>query len=355
MVEALERRPWWKKMEKGGTFNFWWGPNGEQFDFKKLKKEKRQLVNRLQDHREICTKTRLAINLQEYAKKANLDVNTIIPTTYVLEGGGDKGARQLRDKKDEFDKAANGEGKGTKHLKGDIWIVKPGGRNRGIGIEVMKGFNAVDNFIKKQLTSSQWVVQKYLEDPMLIHKCKFDIRQLILVGHDQKVYMYKNSYVRTCATEYAKDSTDLTVHLTNDAVQKKMDNYGKYEDANKLSYDEFRAILCSHNQNFEKDIYPQIQEATRHVFRAALSKLNVRRTDYCFELMGMDFMLDASFKVWLIEINTSPALFRHGAVLEELFPPLMEELAQKVVDKVFPPPAGEVLPQQLNGFELLKL
>jgi hypothetical protein len=68
-------------------------------------------------------------------------------------------------------------------------------------------------------------------------------------------------------------SCDRTAHLTNDAVQKKMDNYGKYEDANKLSYDEFRAILSSHNQDFEKDIYPQIQEATRHVFRCALLKL----------------------------------------------------------------------------------
>ena len=46
---------------------------------------------------------------------------------------------------------------------------------------------------------------------------------------------------------------------------------------------------------------------------------------------------------------------RHGKVLIELFPPLIEEVAQKVVDKVFPPPPGEELPEQLSKFELLKL
>ena len=29
------------------------------------------------------------------------------------------------------------------------------------------------------------------------------------------------------------------VHLTNDAVQKKGDGYGKYEKGNKVSFDEF--------------------------------------------------------------------------------------------------------------------
>eukprot|EP00241_Pyramimonas_parkeae_P010175 CAMPEP_0114262996 /NCGR_PEP_ID=MMETSP0058-20121206/22193_1 /TAXON_ID=36894 /ORGANISM="Pyramimonas parkeae, CCMP726" /LENGTH=236 /DNA_ID=CAMNT_0001379085 /DNA_START=631 /DNA_END=1338 /DNA_ORIENTATION=+ len=198
----------------------------------------------------------------------------------------------------------------NKHLSGNIWIVKPAGRNRGIGIEVLKGFKDVDNFIKKQNVSSQWVVQKYLEDPMLIHNCKFDIRQLILITPEKEVFMYENSYVRTSATEYSKDTMDRAVHLVNDYVQKHEDNYGKYEDANKLSFDEFREILKAHGKSFDDDIYPQMMEATRHVFRSAIDKLNPRRVDYCFELMGMDFMLDSSFKVWLIEVNTSPALFR---------------------------------------------
>jgi len=114
--------------------------------------------------------------------------------------------------------------------------------------------------------------------------------------------MYKNSYVRTSATEYTRDSLDRAVHLVNDYVQKHEENYGKYEDSNKLSFDDFRAIMASHGKDFDKDVWPQIQEHTRHVFRATLSKF--KKVDYSFELMGMDFMLDASFNVWLIEVST---------------------------------------------------
>jgi len=356
MIEALNRRPWWKKAPEGKVYNFWWGPNGERFSFSGMTPGLRQLVNRIPQHGEFCTKTQLALNLQSYAKRSGgVDVSSIVPTTIVLSSGGTSGLAQLKSYQATLSKAIQGSEDTNQHLHGDFWIVKPGSRNRGMGIEVMQGQKAVEDFIRSKATSSQWVVQKYLEDPMLIHGCKFDIRQLILLTHDLEVYMYSESYVRTCATEYTKDSTDRTVHLTNDYVQKHMDNYGKFEDANKLSYDEFRAVIASHGKNFDTDIYPQIEEATRHVFRSVLGKLNVRHTDYCFELLGMDFMVDSSFKVWLIEINTSPALFRHGKVLEDLMPPMIEEVAQRVVDKVFPPPPDAVLPETLNGFKRLYL
>ena len=53
--------------------------------------------------------------------------------------------------------------------------------------------------------------------------------------------MYRDSYVRTCSKEFRLDDDDLSVHLTNDAVQKHLDSYGAFEDANKLSYAEFEA------------------------------------------------------------------------------------------------------------------
>jgi hypothetical protein len=66
-------------------------------------------------------------------------------------------------------------------------------------------------------------------------------------------------------------------------------------------------------------------------------------------------MLDASFNVWLIEVNTSPALFRHGKVLTEIFPDVIEEVVQKVVDRTFPPPPDAKLPDPLDTFQLLDL
>ena len=51
-------------------------------------------------------------------------------------------------------------------------------------------------------------------------------------------------------------------------------------------FDDFRAICKEHGKDFDEDVWPQILEITRNVFRAAGDKLNPRRTDYCFELMG---------------------------------------------------------------------
>lgn len=41
---------------------------------------------------------------------------------------------------------------------------------------------------------------------------------------------------------------DVTVHLTNNAIQKKGKEYGKLEDGNQLSYDQ--ATVSYYNNNF---------------------------------------------------------------------------------------------------------
>lgn len=48
------------------------------------------------------------------------------------------------------------------------------------------------------------------------------------------------------------------IHLTNDAVQKRGDDYGKFESGNKLSYAEFQKYLESINvkTDFIKAVVP---------------------------------------------------------------------------------------------------
>ena len=49
---------------------------------------------------------------------------------------------------------------------------------------------------------TQWVVQKYIERPLLIGGRKFDIRSYVLLAPDHKVYMFRESYVRTSSTPF---------------------------------------------------------------------------------------------------------------------------------------------------------
>ena len=55
-----------------------------------------------------------------------------------------------------------------------------------------------------------------------------------------KGYWYQEGYIRTSSKEFTlKNLNNRMVHLTNDAVQKKSEEYGKFECGNKISYSEF--------------------------------------------------------------------------------------------------------------------
>jgi tubulin---tyrosine ligase len=50
--------------------------------------------------------------------------------------------------------------------------------------------------------------------------------------------------LRTSSREFSmNDLENRYVHLTNDAIQKKSADYGKFETGNKISYDDFSEIL----------------------------------------------------------------------------------------------------------------
>jgi tubulin polyglutamylase TTLL1 len=65
--------------------------------------------------------------------------------------------------------------------------------------------------------------------------------------------------VRSSGFEYGLDNlSNKLVHLTNDAIQKYSDSYGKYEQGNKISFAEFQKYLDQTfpemNINFNRDI-----------------------------------------------------------------------------------------------------
>jgi tubulin--tyrosine ligase len=60
------------------------------------------------------------------------------------------------------------------------------------------------------------------------------------IGGRRKAYGYEEGYIRTSSYEFdISNLSDRLIHLTNDAVQKRDKNYGKFEAGNKQSYSEF--------------------------------------------------------------------------------------------------------------------
>jgi hypothetical protein len=84
---------------------------------------------------------------------------------------------------------------------------------------------------------------------------------LTSIGGNMKAYVYEEGYIRTSSYEFDINNLhDKMIHLTNDAIQKRDKNYGKFEPGNKMSYNELQNYLDKYfgdlNICFERDMLP---------------------------------------------------------------------------------------------------
>ena len=301
-----------------------------------------KLYNRFDKNYQLTSKKRLFLNMKSYYEGSGRDVFANLPLTFLIQDGlNDPQMRQFESYFEE-----------NSAKKGNLWIVKPGeNSNCGLGIHVLGELEEIRRAVSCTRTvtgrSRSYIVQKYLEKPLLVNRRKFDIRCYALVtginGHIQG-YFYHEGYLRTSSKEYTlKNLSNRFIHLTNDAVQKKSDDYGRFENGNKLSYIEFHRYLQSNFPNqvdFYAQIWPEIRRLVTDSLLATYRFLDPVRRKHSFEILGYDFMIDEQFKVWLIEVNTNPCLELSSAYLARLIPNMLENAFRIAVDPYFLEPVG---------------
>lgn len=222
----------------------------------------------------------------------------------------------------------------------NIWILKPGAKSRGRGIEVMNDFDSILNLSSDSISKKEnrWVIQKYIERPLLVHRTKFDIRQWFLVTgwNPLMLWFYKDSYVRFCGQEFQLDRFDPEVHLSNNSIQKDFKSGPQNEkipESKMWASDEFKKYLIAQGQGeyWSDVIYPGMKKAIIAVLISSQDSLEYRKNS--FELYGADFMLGEDLQPWLIEINASPALGPSTPVTERLCRNVLEDTLKVVLDK----------------------
>ncbi|CAJ1429735.1 unnamed protein product [Effrenium voratum] len=142
----------------------------------------------------------------------------------------------------------------------NAWIVKPSGKSRGRGIKVMRELDEI--FRHCESDGFQWICQKYIERPQLIHGYKFDIRQWVLVTdwNPLTVYIWKQPYLRFAGQKYDETLSDRSeyVHLVNNSIIKKMEGFEvKNEDLNAQGYMWFR-------QQYEEWLHSRFCTCEKH-------------------------------------------------------------------------------------------
>ncbi|CAM9539794.1 unnamed protein product [Ectocarpus sp. 12 AP-2014] len=236
-------------------------------------------------------------------------------------------------------------------LNGDfcqnMWIVKPAAKSRGRGIECFTELDRLLSYTesKQPQAVSQWVVHKYIENPLIIARRKFDMRQWVLVTdwNPLTVWFYDRCYVRFGVEEYTTSGSNIGnnfVHLVNNSICKKSDKFGKVSVTDNgievhehmWSNEVFTAYVdeVAGEGCWRKRMQPRMEQIVTWSLLCAQDLVEHRKKSW--ELYGYDFMVDDQYKPWLIEINSSPACDYSTKVTEQYVQAALTDLLKVTID-----------------------
>jgi tubulin monoglycylase TTLL3/8 len=199
--------------------------------------------------------------------------------------------------------------------------------------------------------STQWIVQKYMENSLIVAKRKFDLRQWILVTswNPLTIYFYNECYARFTVDEYSTDPNDLEnlyAHLVNNSIGKNSENFHKtIHSENNVPIDGYmwtfetfgdylkwrsREETGKEEDLLRNKIQPRMKEIAIYSLMCASEMIEHRKNSW--ELYGFDFMVDDNYNAWLIEINSSPACDYSTKVTERYVQKALVELLSVVLD-----------------------
>ena len=216
----------------------------------------------------------------------------------------------------------------------NIWIMKPSCLSRGRDIQCINSLSK----IKKNIAENNinYVLQKYIENPLIIHNKKFDIRQWVLITsiHPLTIWKWEEPYFRFSAENYdINNISNIYSHLTNNSIAKYSQKFNSDNLIKEDMWDltQFRNYLY---EKYKKDLWDEIDEKIKKAiicsFDSGRHEIGYRENSH--ELYGYDFMIDEDFNVYLIEINSSPAMDYSTSITGRLVKEMLGNIIQIVID-----------------------
>jgi len=147
--------------------------------------------------------------------------------------------------------------------RGGVFIMKPIGAAQGKGIFLFAKLHEIREWRTDYKTlgnvggqtqdeSNQveaYVVQQYINNPLLVGGKKFDLRLYALITSFSplQIFMYRRGFARFTQTRYSSDPAEIRnqfMHLTNVAIQKKSKTYDAVSGG-KLELQDLKYLLIS--------------------------------------------------------------------------------------------------------------
>lgn len=297
-----------------------WGKHIKSPMFKSLKNN--QKLNHFPGTFQLGRKDRLWRNFQRMISNYGLKEFGFLPYTYILP-------QELKQLKYNWE---------NKNAGGEWFIIKPPASARGVGIKVI---NKWAQLPKK----TNLVVQKYIANPYLINGSKFDLRLYVLVTsfNPLRVYLYSEGLVRFASVKYSNNPKDIKekyMHLTNYSINKLSSNYTANDDAHSTQGHKWtitKLLEYLNNEgvdterlwkNLEMLVVKTMIACEEPISELCSENMNTRYN--CYELFGIDVLLDEKLKPWLLEVNISPSLHSSSPLDEHVKGPLVKALFNMV-------------------------
>ncbi|EOD08105.1 tubulin tyrosine ligase, partial [Emiliania huxleyi CCMP1516] len=272
--------------------------------------DEHQRINHFRNHYELTRKDAMNRNLRRMQRQLMREERhdeaarkyDFFPTTYVLPV--DYGPFV-----EEFKQQARATLPPCCAQANAIWIMKPIGKAQGKGIFLFNKLSQINEWRKDhrwkpdEAQTETYVVQRYIENPLLVGGKKFDLRIYALVTSFNPLvcYLYCSGFARFTGFRYSSSAKKLGesyMHLTNVAIQKTAPGYDA--DAGcKWPLRQLKLYLIG-------KLFAEMQEM---IIASLLAVQKVMIQDkHAFEMYGYDIMVDDQLKPWLIEVNSSPSL-----------------------------------------------
>lgn len=181
-----------------------------------------------------------------------------------------------------------------------VWILKPALLNNGEAIHLFQHINDIEqHYINPRRLGGPHVLQRYINNPHLLQGPKkghkYSLRLFMALSSVAGAFLYPHGYFNIALEPYcADDYEDLSAHLTNEHLS--------HEKPNVVQIPTWQYALF-------KPFYPQIKKILTSLIKGLKNDYPSAFSDKKkakLALFGMDFIVDAHEKVWLIEANHAP-------------------------------------------------
>jgi hypothetical protein len=215
----------------------------------------------------------------------------------------------------------------------DLWIVKPPSGSQGENITIITTEDLLNPYHNDLFYNNS--IQKYIERPLLLEGRKFDFRMYILFTQENELYIFPHFTTRYSAYKYDIDNiSDLSLHLTNLAIQKKNVNKLKLENVVSAREEFWKKYEKEHGKRF--NLIGDVGKIMIELFDLVQDQIKLYDKKKYFQIFGIDVMIGESHQLYLIELNKSPGMGDYNnPILKKQRDDLIDDIFKLTIDREY--------------------